>query len=351
MESKRENNYDLLRIICSLAIISTHVSAMYVNAITQKGILGEYYYNSIEITVAYNVLSRFAVPCFLMLSGAFLLTDIQNAEYKYFYKKSFYKIGIPTLVFSAFYFLYTFVRQITYISAQNSDSAELLLPLEELLKGRPYYHMWYMYMLFIVFVFVPIIIRLKKDIGEKVFEKVAWIFLVLACFSASTSTHELDWDIGQAFCYLGYFMIGYVIRKKTIDRKNNRKGILLLGAGLIVGLFATYIRYVQIMENKYSEYEFIGSYSPLMLLMSLFIFAGMLMMVIKTDFRKLSFLTFLIYLLHAAVWDFIAGILIMIFGVRADSKVIIPMSIILVFIISAFLAKLYICVCNRLEKK
>lgn len=351
MESKRENNYDLLRIICSLAIISTHVSAMYVNAITQKEILGEYYYNSIEITVVFNVLSRFAVPCFLMLSGAFLLTDTQNAEYMYFYKKSFYKFGIPTLIFSAFYFLYTFVRQISYLAAQNFDSVELLLPIEEWLKGKPYYHMWYMYMLFIVFLFVPIIIRLKKDIGEKVFEKVAWIFLVLACFSASTSTYELAWDIGQAFCYLGYFMIGYVIRKKSIHRKNNGKGILLLGVGLITGLFIAYIRYEQIVENKYTEYEFIGSYSPLILLMSLFIFAGISMMVIKMDFRKLSFLTFLIYLLHAAVWDFIAGIVIMIYGAKADSKVIIPMSIILVFIISAILAKLYICVWKRLETK
>ncbi len=350
MEGKRENNYDLLRLTCSIAIISTHVSAMYMNAVTQREILGECYLNHVEITCMYNVLSRFAVPCFLMLSGAFLLADERNEEYGYFYKKTFDKIGLPTVIFSVIYFLYSFIRKLIYVVTQNAELTALLPPIEDFFKGKPYYHMWYMYMLLVIFILVPVIVRTKRDIGEKTFEKVAWVFLVLACLSSLTSTYDLAWDVGQAFCYMGYFMVGYVIRKKTLENKNNRKGICLLALGFVIGLLPTYIRYEQIMENKYLEYEFIDSYSPLILIVSLLIFAGMSMMVIKTDFHKFSYLTFLVYLLHAGIWDLIAGIVIMIFGTDADSRVIIPLNITLVFVVSVIFAALYIRLWKRLRK-
>ena len=49
--------------------------------------------------------------------------------------------------------------------------AEILIPIIEFVKGRPYYHMWYLYMMIGVYMFVPILVFLKNQIGEKVLVK------------------------------------------------------------------------------------------------------------------------------------------------------------------------------------
>lgn len=47
---QRENNYDLLRIISSIAVITIHVSVSYLNAITDDSILGNIYVDNIDIS-------------------------------------------------------------------------------------------------------------------------------------------------------------------------------------------------------------------------------------------------------------------------------------------------------------
>lgn len=100
---KREGNYDLLRIASTIAVIMIHVSATWFDGalkdISENGLL----IDQIEMPMAiciYNSISRFAVPCFLMLSGAFILDNESNLNYKAFYSKSFSKVGVPTIVFS-----------------------------------------------------------------------------------------------------------------------------------------------------------------------------------------------------------------------------------------------------------
>ena len=89
---KRETNYDLLRIISTFAVILIHVNATVLNS-------GEQHqgYENIVMNII-NIVTRFSVPCFVMLSGAFLLSNPKNKNYKYFYAKTFYNVGIPFLI-------------------------------------------------------------------------------------------------------------------------------------------------------------------------------------------------------------------------------------------------------------
>lgn len=75
----RLGNYDLLRIISAVAVVLIHVNVHYFETISNSS------YCFAEIT---NVLTSFSVPCFVMLSGAFLLHDYRNENFKYFYVKS-----------------------------------------------------------------------------------------------------------------------------------------------------------------------------------------------------------------------------------------------------------------------
>jgi surface polysaccharide O-acyltransferase-like enzyme len=53
----------------------------------------------------FNMVSRFSVPIFVMLSGAFLLHKESNGDAKAFYKKSCKKLLVPTLIVMAVFLL------------------------------------------------------------------------------------------------------------------------------------------------------------------------------------------------------------------------------------------------------
>lgn len=345
-KTNRENNYDLLRIVATIAVIMIHVSATYYYAITDKNVFGELYQNHMTDILLYNTLSRFAVPCFVMLSGAFVLADERNAEYSYFYKKSFRNIGVPTIIFSILYAVYSLALAV-------KDGNGLMYTLKNIISGKPFYHMWYMYMLVGVYILAPILIRFKKDIQKKTFSKVTWCFLVLSCLSLWTSTHMLNWDIGVIFCYLGYFMAGYELRRWAEKKKSNIKGLCMIALGIAVELFVTRIQYgysIQGLSKTEEIYGLVGPQCPLIVLASVLIFAGFSLVYMKKDFHKLSALTFLIYLFHAGVWDVGRRFVVKYIGIRGDCRIVIPVCILIVFGISWILSAIYLAI-RRGEKK
>lgn len=73
-----------------------------------------------------------------MLSGAFILDNDKNMEYKKFYSKSFAKLGVPTIIFSVLYILY---RIPSCFAGDDKGIGTLLM---DIVKGMPMYHMWYL---------------------------------------------------------------------------------------------------------------------------------------------------------------------------------------------------------------
>lgn len=71
----RKANFDLLRIVCTIAVICIHVAGKYVDAIDSGDWLGAPYTAHMLFNCIFNVTARFAVPCFIMLSGAFTLSN------------------------------------------------------------------------------------------------------------------------------------------------------------------------------------------------------------------------------------------------------------------------------------
>ena len=73
--SKREENYELLRILCVIAVIYIHVIAKYVlfynspNNFINLKVYKLYFIN------VFGIFAIFSVPCYVMLLGVFLLDD------------------------------------------------------------------------------------------------------------------------------------------------------------------------------------------------------------------------------------------------------------------------------------
>lgn len=354
---KRESNYDLLRIISAAAVIMIHVSgAWFLDAVVK---VAEYGVDAREIQAAfmicvYNSISRFAVPCFIMMSGAFILDNQKNAEYRYFYSKTFVKIGIPTIIFSILYILY---RVSVYFVGRDKEISILLELLEDILRGTPMYHMWYLYMMIGVYALAPVVIRFKESITEEMFYKVSFSFLLFANLSRwITGEVWAKWSIGQSFEYLGYFMTGYCIRKILIVKKDNSKAFILILTGIFLEICAAGLKYKQLangLGDNDLQLQIESLYFPFVDSVSVLFFGGFTLLNIEKEYANVSDGTFYVYLIHAGVWDFFSNRIAIgqnfIKGLNAG--IWIPILTIAVFAMSYVLSKLYLWVWMKLDKE
>lgn len=350
---RRENNYDLLRVISTIAVIAIHVSATwYTRVVADVVNYGMQVQLNYPMVVSFwNVISRFAVPCFLMLSGAFLLDNEKNRDYKSFYRKTFQKVGIPTLIFSMLYILY---RIPTCFVGGAVKWAQLV---KDVMIGEPMMHMWYLYMLIGVYALIPIVIRFKESVAEETFRAVSFVFLILAMVSCWTSRGvSLNWDVGRSFEYMSYLMTGYTIRK--VASPNNVKAVLAMGIGIMLELCAACLVYYYMMRGiGYADLRFsiVTPDSPLIVAASVLIFYGFSCLKFKGSVAGMSDLTFYIYLIHAGVWDFISKIFRLFRGkdylTGVDSRWGIPVGIMVVFLLSVLLSRCYLWLVQKIHIK
>lgn len=144
MQTKRENSYDILRVVCALGVISIHVSALWLTANTDATLMGALYQKHLLFTCLWNVLPRFAVPCFMMMSGALIIPDELNANFAYFYKKQWRRIGMPGVIFVTIYMLYGIAVGSASILVKHDSITRLWQPIWVAIRGSN--HLWYLCM-------------------------------------------------------------------------------------------------------------------------------------------------------------------------------------------------------------
>lgn len=346
----RKNSYDLLRILATVAVITIHVSANYIIAITDSGWFGTLYSENFFATSLFNLWSRFAVPAFIMLSGALALDNPQNKDYKNYYKKTFINIGVGTLIFSALYFLYGLMMGFASNVRQGSFSYEFVLGggTSNLLIGKPFAHMWYLYMMAGVFFLVPWIIRIREEVGNKIFDKFAIVFFITSTIGLYTSTHELMWDPGLSYGYLGYFMMGFVI-KKNFKEEKGWKPLALILVGFLILTIVAYFRFLQGTKgiaDSDIKYTLVEPSSPIIAVASILIFIGFTKLHFNVDLTRISKLCFEIYLVHAGIWN----ILLRFVTLEMDNRVVIPVMVVVVFILSLLFAVMWKKIMKKLLK-
>lgn len=367
---KRETNFDLLRIASTIAVIFIHVGSYFVAASFAYNLddYGFVFAGNIFMSFVFDTLPRFAVPCFVMLSGAFILEDKRNADFGYFYGKTFRSIGIPTIIFSLFYTLYNLLKSIGKVLIRCENPIVLFEPLKRLLIGKPFYHMWYLYMLLILYLLTPFIFILQKELKNK--EKMPgggyiFAFLCLASISYWTGTYTMGWDIGNAFCYLSYYLIGYKIRAWSKGRKSSVKGYCLILIGFFGLAFLAFMRYklassgvviqkagnVIVKDERLEVFAYEGL-DPFVVIASVFIFAGFSLLDIKSNsiISHVSSVTFYIYLFHGGILDVIKKLLQVKTSLIVQNNFAIPFYVVLVLAASIVCTIIYCKLWKTLEQ-
>ena len=268
MSNERNIWYDNLRAIATVAVVGIHVSSDYAPA------SGRIPMSDFWVGNVFDSLSRFAVPVFVMLSGALLLPK----EYPIgtFLKKRLMRVIIPFVFWSLIYIvrsLYENVQDgVHYTLAGIARQAFVMF------RDGSSIHLWYVYMIIGLYLFLPILgtwVRHSNGKEQLYFLSVWLIVLLLNQPYAEKIKPAIDFGCFAGFT--GYLVLGYYLSAKTVRSETYMRwlGGVLLAAGVSVTILGTFLDR-QITGRYVSDF-----YEPLSLNILLYA-AGMFLLVRNT---------------------------------------------------------------------
>lgn len=299
-ESNRIYYFDYLRVFAICAVIIFHVSATNwydanINDFTWR------------VFNFFDSITRWAVPVFVMISGALFLN--KNITLKKIYSKYIKRLLYAFLLWSAIYLLFKHRHIFTVGQA-----------IKALIIG--YYHMWFIMMIIGLYICLPLTKAVTADNKRtKYYILLSFIFafliptltLLINDFAGSfltnimngisTTVYNMHMDI--VLGYTGYFVLGYYLYNTPINKKN-RIYIYIFG---ILGLIFTILTTTQCaITHKHICHHYYNFFHIGILLESIAVFVWFKHKKnIKTKtypiIQKLSKYTFGIYLVHVLVLE------------------------------------------------
>jgi surface polysaccharide O-acyltransferase-like enzyme len=242
-EVERINWITNLRVIAAVSVITIHVSVSVTTNYTANFLW--------HIGNLYESMSRFCIPVFLMITGALLLP--QNIELKAFLQKRFSRILLPFFFWSIVYILLEFY---TYPAKEEDLTVFgfVRMVILKLLYGAEF-HLWYIYILISLYLFIPILGKWIRNSNEKeiIYFIIIWFISLLIGKRGYFSNLNLQY-FAQ---YIGYLVLGYYLSVKkfqlTIKTMRILSSLLFL-LGFLITALGTYflaIKYGKQVEDFY----------------------------------------------------------------------------------------------------
>jgi len=187
----------------------------------------------------YNAFTRFAVPVFVMITGALLLS--REYEIGDFLKRRLSRVIWPFLFWSLVYVGYSLYDEELVFTPDIWKN--ILLVLHQLKYGA-YYHLWYVYMLIGLYFIIPVIGRFVRSATEKevLYFLVVW-FAVISFTQPYLSRFWPQIDVRYFTGYIGYLVLGHYLAFKELPEKRNTTGLVIFYflclAGITIGTYFT----------------------------------------------------------------------------------------------------------------
>ncbi|SHM65666.1 acyltransferase [Flavobacterium chilense] len=212
-----------LRVVATFSVIFLHVTS---EILYQFGRVSDFVWWTGNI---YDSMVRFCVPVFVMLTGALMLG--KTYELNDFLKKRFSRIVFPFLFWS---FIYAILALRHKISEDHGMSfLESIKWIIHLLQKGSSYHLWYIYMIIGIYLFIPIISKWIQNATEKeiLYFLSIWVF-TLTINQPILSGFKINIDLTYFSGFIGYVVLGYYLSIKSFGF--TRKSIYLIALFLII---------------------------------------------------------------------------------------------------------------------
>lgn len=235
-QAERVHYADVLRCVAIVAVLAVHI-------------LGEwymkYYYASkplFGILHLCGALCGIAVPTFLMLTGAFMLSKDYTGSYWEFFRKRVLSLLIPFLIFSLIYYVNNGLTTNNLMSALGFMTS--------FTTGEIKYHFWFMYTILLFYMLIPFLSKLVQNLkrcelrililllaGGSLISSVAVIF---GFFGKSVLSSFIlpDFVLLMNYLFIGYYLYRFPIRQRTRIRIYVLAGLAIV-ATVLVDIFCS----------------------------------------------------------------------------------------------------------------
>ena len=240
---------DVLRILACLAVIVMHVA---------KGRIGNYEIGTDKwlFLNTFDSISRFAVPVFVMISGALFLDPQREWNARKMYTKNLVRIVTAFLFWSA---VYAFVDYLSGVRLRTIAYS--------FLTGGT--HLWFLYIIIGLYLVVPILRRITESEKLTQYFLVLWIVVSVLIptvvygvsyfndrYASWIQTVANKIGIELALGYSGYFVLGYYLRAREIKKPHR---ILLYCVGILGAAGIAALTYLLAVKRGYLDYSY-GNY-------------------------------------------------------------------------------------------
>lgn len=208
---------DLLRVLAVIAAIVLYISA---------GWLDQSAVGSTQWTVlcTYNALTRWCVPMFAMLSGAFLLDPKKQVTLRDIFFRYILRVLAALLVWGVFYALLDYGHSDWHFTWAGIKSA-----FGYVLRAETHGHLWFLYVMLGLYLVTPILRAFVRGASRGAFH---WFFILTFLVSSLLPTLQKLWpaqlalpmawldrmDIFLVLGYVGCYVAGYYLKNYTLGR-------------------------------------------------------------------------------------------------------------------------------------
>jgi len=219
---------DSIRVVACFMVVFLHTAAPLLNKYHDISLTYWFWGNIYDSTV------RVCVHLFFMISG-FLLLQKDEPLTSYFSKR-FSKLFIPIVFWSLFFVLWRnlFVHD-NHLTFQHFYS---------LVLKPSYYHLWFLYALIGLYLFVPILrkVTTSADNTLLIYYSVIWFIAVsLIPLAEKVSGIDSRIDLYSISGYVGYLVLGLILGRKEISTKVFVISVAIFLISIVITFLGTYI--------------------------------------------------------------------------------------------------------------
>lgn len=294
--NKRKINIEFIRVFAAVMVIVIHISNIY---LVQYHKIGK---TDFLTATCFNSVARVCVPLFFMISGIFLL----KAEYdrKKYVGRILRFIGI-LLVWSFIYYLD--VYDFKFQDAEKIFVKALFNP------GVISRHLWFMYAIIGIYIALPFIQNMCKNMTREQENLFLILWLVLSGLDSvyvPIASRIVDAEIAvkypvpiiYATYYLGYFVSGHILYERFKNKKGTSKDNILCVAGYLAATILSIVITYFMSLKEHAYFDAMTWYRGILVIVAAF---SLFVLIVRNEGRfkcslilKMSELSFGIYLVH-----------------------------------------------------
>jgi len=209
---------DYIRAVAMFAVIVIHVTSTYIFA--NSG----FSFHGVNLAYFMNQAARFAVPVFILVSGASLSLSNKKESYPRFLRRRFLKIAVPYIIWCAVYLFskYNYDWRLMFSESAGTLASRYGLGL---LTGNLGSNLYFVVIILQLYIIFPALKKIKARFPKGT---LAVSLVVTLYFQTANYVNDLgyihmplltrgyDWELFPTWLFL--FVVGMYLNRQTLDR-------------------------------------------------------------------------------------------------------------------------------------